>query len=50
MKKQNGNQEIQRIGDAGTVGRKKNKSDELDANEMTSRRYIWGGLTRRALL
>ena len=29
---------------------KKNKSDELDANEMTSRRYIWGGLTRRALL
>lgn len=32
--------------------RKKQKSDQLDANEMPtfSARDIWGGLTRRALL
>lgn len=33
-------------------GRRKKKSDQLDANEMptVSARDIWGGLTRRALL
>lgn len=32
--------------------KKKQKSDQLDANEMPrfSARDIWGGLTRRALL
>lgn len=33
-------------------GKRKKKSDQLDANEMptVSARDIWGGLTRRALL
>lgn len=39
-----------RVEDAEATGRKKNKSDQLDANEMASARDIWGGLTRRALL
>lgn len=39
-----------RVEGCGSNREKKNKSDQLDANEMASARDIWGGLTRRALL